>query len=181
MCVCCRSDRGRVSPPAGKLWNHRRAGDQASGQSVRRTKKSCCFCSDDDAMVTEYSVISCLYGNYDVIVMSPCLSCSPNFYILDEPTNHLDMETIEALAKALNKFKVSDCVNVVMFFLGVSSDLSRHVFQGGVVLVSHDERLIRMVCKELWVCENGKVGRIDGGFDEYRDILHEQFRKEGYL
>uniref|UniRef100_A0A3P8V8R5 ATP-binding cassette sub-family F member 3 n=1 Tax=Cynoglossus semilaevis TaxID=244447 RepID=A0A3P8V8R5_CYNSE len=83
----------------------------------------------------------------------PC----PNFYILDEPTNHLDMETIEALAKALNKFK------------------------GGVVLVSHDERLIRMVCKELWVCENGKVGRIDGGFDEYRDILHEQFRKEGYL
>uniref|UniRef100_G3NLE7 ATP-binding cassette sub-family F member 3 n=2 Tax=Gasterosteus aculeatus aculeatus TaxID=481459 RepID=G3NLE7_GASAC len=83
----------------------------------------------------------------------PC----PNFYILDEPTNHLDMETIEALAKALNKFR------------------------GGVVLVSHDERLIRLVCKELWVCEHGKVGRIDGGFDEYRDILHEQFRKEGYL
>ncbi|XP_073778302.1 ATP-binding cassette sub-family F member 3 [Danio rerio] len=83
----------------------------------------------------------------------PC----PNFYILDEPTNHLDMETIEALAKALNKFK------------------------GGVVLVSHDERLIRMVCKELWVCEAGRVHRIDGGFDEYRDILQEQFRKEGYL
>uniref|UniRef100_A0A4W6FBN4 ATP-binding cassette sub-family F member 3 n=1 Tax=Lates calcarifer TaxID=8187 RepID=A0A4W6FBN4_LATCA len=83
----------------------------------------------------------------------PC----PNFYILDEPTNHLDMETIEALAKALNKFR------------------------GGVILVSHDERLIRLVCKELWVCEGGKVRRIDGGFDEYRDILHEQFRKEGYL
>lgn len=33
-------------------------------------------------------------------------SSSPNFYILDEPTNHLDMETIEALAKALNKFRV---------------------------------------------------------------------------
>ncbi|XP_023817717.1 ATP-binding cassette sub-family F member 3 isoform X2 [Oryzias latipes] len=82
---------------------------------------------------------------------------SPNFYILDEPTNHLDMETIEALAKALNKFK------------------------GGVILVSHDERLIRSVCKELWVCEGGKVWRIDGGFDEYRDILHEQFKKEGYL
>ncbi|XP_029027749.1 ATP-binding cassette sub-family F member 3 [Betta splendens] len=83
----------------------------------------------------------------------PC----PNFYVLDEPTNHLDMETIEALAKALSKFK------------------------GGVILVSHDERLIRLVCKELWVCESGKVRRIDGGFDEYRDILHEQFRKEGYL
>ncbi|XP_073704835.1 ATP-binding cassette sub-family F member 3 [Garra rufa] len=83
----------------------------------------------------------------------PC----PNFYILDEPTNHLDMETIEALAKALN------------------------VFKGGVVLVSHDERLIRMVCKELWVCEAGRIQRIDGGFDEYKDILQEQFRREGYL
>ncbi|KAM9699179.1 LOW QUALITY PROTEIN: ATP-binding cassette sub-family F member 3 [Menidia menidia] len=83
----------------------------------------------------------------------PC----PNFYILDEPTNHLDMETIEALARALDKFK------------------------GGVVLVSHDERLIRLVCRELWVCEGGAVRRVEGGFDEYRDVLHEQFRKEGYL
>lgn len=31
---------------------------------------------------------------------------SPNFFILDEPTNHLDMETIEALAKAIQKFEV---------------------------------------------------------------------------
>uniref|UniRef100_A0ACB8FB56 Uncharacterized protein n=1 Tax=Sphaerodactylus townsendi TaxID=933632 RepID=A0ACB8FB56_9SAUR len=82
---------------------------------------------------------------------------SPNFYILDEPTNHLDMETIEALAKALNKFR------------------------GGLMLVSHDERFIRLVCQELWVCGNGAVQRIDGGFDEYRNILQEQFRKEGYL
>lgn len=41
------------------------------------------------------------------MMMMSCVSFSPNFYILDEPTNHLDMETIEALAKALNKFKVS--------------------------------------------------------------------------
>ncbi|XP_053246706.1 ATP-binding cassette sub-family F member 3 [Podarcis raffonei] len=83
----------------------------------------------------------------------PC----PNFYILDEPTNHLDMETIEALAKALNNFR------------------------GGLILVSHDERFIRLVCQELWVCGNGTVQRIEGGFDEYRDILQEQFRKEGFL
>ncbi|XP_043926120.1 ATP-binding cassette sub-family F member 3 [Protopterus annectens] len=83
----------------------------------------------------------------------PC----PNFYILDEPTNHLDMETIEALGKALNTFK------------------------GGVILVSHDERFIRIVCRELWVCENQTVRRLDGGFDEYKDVLQEQFLKEGYL
>ena len=39
-------------------------------------------------------------------VLRAVFSSSPNFYILDEPTNHLDMETIEALAKALNKFRV---------------------------------------------------------------------------
>lgn len=72
------------------------------------------------------------------------------------------------------------CPNVVSTDRCVSG-VRCHVFQGGVILVSHDERLIRLVCKELWVCESGKVGRIDGGFDEYRDILHEQFRKEGYL
>uniref|UniRef100_A0A8B9SDT0 ATP binding cassette subfamily F member 3 n=1 Tax=Apteryx owenii TaxID=8824 RepID=A0A8B9SDT0_APTOW len=52
---------------------------------------------------------------------------------------------------------------------------------GGVILVSHDERFIRLVCQELWVCENATVTRIEGGFDQYRDILKEQFRKEGFL
>ncbi|XP_020861254.1 ATP-binding cassette sub-family F member 3 isoform X2 [Phascolarctos cinereus] len=83
----------------------------------------------------------------------PC----PNFYILDEPTNHLDMETIEALGRALNSFR------------------------GGVILVSHNERFIRLVCRELWVCEGGGVTRIEGGFDQYRDLLQEQFRREGFL
>ncbi|KAI4879161.1 hypothetical protein NFI96_025519 [Prochilodus magdalenae] len=96
-------------------------------------------------------------GQKSRVAFAQMTMSSPNFYILDEPTNHLDMETIEALAKSLNSFK------------------------GGVVLVSHNERLIRLVCKELWVCESGRVHRIDGGFDEYRDILQEQFRKEGYL
>ncbi|XP_050412288.1 ATP-binding cassette sub-family F member 3 isoform X1 [Patella vulgata] len=72
---------------------------------------------------------------------------NPNFFILDEPTNHLDMETIEALGHALNKFK------------------------GGVVLVSHDERLIRKICKELWVVANGTVTSLEGGIDEYKKIV----------
>ncbi|XP_005383403.1 PREDICTED: ATP-binding cassette sub-family F member 3 [Chinchilla lanigera] len=83
----------------------------------------------------------------------PC----PNFYILDEPTNHLDMETIEALGRALNSFR------------------------GGVILVSHDERFIRLVCRELWVCEGGSVTRVEGGFEQYRALLQEQFLREGFL
>uniref|UniRef100_A0A8W8JPI4 ATP-binding cassette sub-family F member 3 n=1 Tax=Magallana gigas TaxID=29159 RepID=A0A8W8JPI4_MAGGI len=80
---------------------------------------------------------------------------SPNFLILDEPTNHLDMETIEALGNAILKF------------------------QGGVVLVSHDERLIRMICKELWVVKDGTVKSLDGGFDEYRNIVEKELAENG--
>ena len=43
--------------------------------------------------------------------------------------------------------------------------------QGGVILVSHDERLIRMICEELWVCGNHSVQSLEGGFDEYRKII----------
>lgn len=71
----------------------------------------------------------------------------PNFLILDEPTNHLDIETIDALGKALEKYT------------------------GGVILVSHDERLIRMVSKELWICADKTVRSIEGGFDEYKRIV----------
>lgn len=40
-----------------------------------------------------------------------CVPCNriiyrPNYLIMDEPTNHLDVETVEALGKALNNFKV---------------------------------------------------------------------------
>lgn len=34
------------------------------------------------------------------------LLAGPNFIVLDEPTNHLDIETIDALGKAINQYKV---------------------------------------------------------------------------
>jgi len=51
---------------------------------------------------------------------------SPNMLMLDEPTNHLDIACIDALADAIKAYK------------------------GGLVLVSHDFRLIEQVCHEIW-------------------------------
>lgn len=38
-------------------------------------------------------------------------------------------------------------------------------FQGGVVLVSHDQHLLTSVCKDLYVVENGKLSILRGGSD----------------
>ena len=69
---------------------------------------------------------------------------------LDEPTNHLDIETIEALGLGLSKY------------------------EGGVILVSHDQRLITMVCQELWVCSRGRVWSMEGGLPEYVKLVEKE-------
>ncbi|KRX98490.1 ATP-binding cassette sub-family F member 3 [Trichinella pseudospiralis] len=75
---------------------------------------------------------------------------NPNFLILDEPTNHLDIETVDALGEAINQFN------------------------GGVIIVTHEERLISMVCKELVIVSDGKVTQLDGGLREYKAIVDNQ-------
>lgn len=46
-------------------------------------------------------------------------------------------------------------------------------------MVSHDERLIRLICKELWVVRNNTVETLDGGFDEYRRIVETELDASG--
>lgn len=74
----------------------------------------------------------------------------PHVLILDEPTNNLDLESIDALADALSTFK------------------------GGVVVVTHDERLIRATNCVLYVVEDQSIEEIDGDFDDYRQEILEQ-------
>eukprot|EP00793_Prasinoderma_coloniale_P003118 PRCOL_00006585-RA len=87
----------------------------------------------------------------------------PHILLLDEPTNHLDLETIESLAMAIN------------------------AFEGGVVLVSHDERLISLTCDELWCVHKGQGGKpgsvfvYDGDFDSYREMLKNDFKEQALL
>ncbi|XP_071945787.1 ATP-binding cassette sub-family F member 3-like isoform X2 [Antedon mediterranea] len=100
------------------------------------------------------SVASLSGGQKSRVAFAAMSMNRPNFYILDEPTNHLDIETVEALGKALTDFK------------------------GGVILVSHDESLIQLVCRELWVCGKGTVKAMEGGLDEYKSILRMEFEAQ---
>ena len=72
---------------------------------------------------------------------------NPHLLLLDEPTNHLDIESIDSLANAINKF------------------------DGGLVLVSHDMRLISQVAKEIWICDKGTLTRYKGTIMEFKEEM----------
>jgi len=72
---------------------------------------------------------------------------APQLMILDEPTNHLDIDSREALIRALNEF------------------------DGAVILISHDRRLLDCCADRLWVAEGGTVQPFEGDLEAYRRQL----------
>ncbi len=99
--------------------------------------------------------ISNLSGGQKARVALCDLACkSPDVIILDEPTNNLDLESIDALSYAIKNWA------------------------GGVICVTHDERLIRETDCELWIIENQQINRIDGDFEDYRKELLEELGED---
>ncbi|KOS15050.1 positive effector protein gcn20 [Malassezia pachydermatis] len=78
----------------------------------------------------------------------------PHVLLLDEPTNHLDIEALDALIDAINRWN------------------------GGVIVVSHDERFINSCLKEMWVCDNGTVYKFQGNVSEYKRVIVESNRRK---
>ncbi|CAI5672876.1 unnamed protein product [Oreochromis niloticus] len=79
---------------------------------------------------------------------------NPHMLFLDEPTNHLDIETIDALAEAINEF------------------------EGGMMLVSHDFRLIQQVAQEIWVCEKQTITKWNRDILAYKEHLKSKIEKQ---
>lgn len=97
----------------------------------------------------------------------------PHLLLMDEPTNHLDMETIDALVRR-KKFK-----NLKLKFnLKFLQADAINDFDGGMVLVSHDFRLINQVAEEIWICEKGTVTKWKGNILDYKDYLKKRIVKE---
>jgi len=72
---------------------------------------------------------------------------NPHIMIMDEPTNHLDIDAVNALIIALNNF------------------------QGGVLVVSHDQHLIGSVCDQIWYIKDLQLKKFHGDFQDYREFI----------
>ena len=83
------------------------------------------------------------------VVWTELWMLSPHMLLLDEPTNHLDMESIDALAQGIKDF------------------------EGGLLLVSHDFRLLDHVAKEVWVCNKG-ITKWDSDMRAYKESLRKE-------
>lgn len=68
----------------------------------------------------------------------------PHLLLLDEPTNPLDIPSIDALARCINSFK------------------------GGVLMISHDMRLISQCAEQIYICDHKKVTRYQGDIMDFK-------------
>jgi elongation factor 3 len=85
--------------------------------------------------------INALSGGQKVkVVLAAAMWDQPHILILDEPTNYLDRDSLGALADAIEKY------------------------EGGVIMITHNDSFCRQLCPERWVLEAGELnteGNVD--------------------
>lgn len=170
---------GKLSPTAGTVSRHTHLKlgmySQHSAEQLDLTKSSLDFVRDkypDRSQDYQYwrqqlgkyglsgesqtALIGTLSeGQKSRIVFALLAIESPNMILLDEPTNGLDIPTIDSLADAIN------------------------AFTGGVIVVSHDFRLLDKIAKQILVCENKSIKPWDGTIGEYKNYLRKKMLAAG--
>jgi ATPase subunit of ABC transporter with duplicated ATPase domains len=78
------------------------------------------------------------------LLLAKLMLLKDNVLVLDEPTNHLDLQSIAALSEGLQRY------------------------EGTVIVVTHDQELIREVGSRIWAMHRGEpVLDFPGTFDEF--------------
>jgi elongation factor 3 len=86
-----------------------------------------------DAELGSHNRIRSLSGGQKVkVVLGAATWSQPHIIILDEPTNYLDREALGALGNAIK------------------------AFDGGVVLITHNQAFAEYTCRETWVVANNR-------------------------
>mmetsp|Transcript_87833 Transcript_87833/g.284317 ORF Transcript_87833/g.284317 Transcript_87833/m.284317 type:complete len:1490 (+) Transcript_87833:154-4623(+) len=87
----------------------------------------------DEDMVMNRNIEGFSAGQKSKLTLGAAFWVKPHVIALDEPTNYIDMETLDALGKALQRFK------------------------GAVLVISHSQQFVDSVCNELWHVAGTKV------------------------
>ena len=86
-------------------------------------------------------------GEKSRTLLGKILAHPSNLLLLDEPNNHLDMESIDALIESLQDFP------------------------GALLIVTHNERILRALATKLIVFHRGKVDVFNSGYDEFLEKI----------
>jgi elongation factor 3 len=90
-------------------------------------------CGLEAEFATHYRMSALSGGQKVKVVLAAAMWSQPHILILDEPTNYLDRESLGALANAIADF------------------------EGGVVIISHNNEFVSTLCPEEWVMDAGHL------------------------
>ena len=86
-------------------------------------------------------------GERSRVMLGKIIATPANLLFLDEPTNHLDMQSIDALADAIDSF------------------------EGSLIMVTHSEMLLRRLADALIIFHKGGAEYFDGTYDEFLEKI----------
>lgn len=98
----------------------------------------------EEEFSTHVKIGSLSTGQKVKVVLGAALWNQPHILILDEPTNYLDRESLGALAGAIR------------------------IFEGGVIMISHNSQFVDTLCPEIWHLENNTLN-VKGDADWMRE------------
>jgi len=110
-----------------------RAGLYVRPLSTKNVEQHLEDCGLNREFGTHYRLSALSGGQKVKVVLAAAMWNQPHILILDEPTNYLDRESLGALAGAI------EC------------------FDGGVVIISHNNEFCSKLCPETWVMDSGHL------------------------
>jgi len=110
-----------------------RAGLYVRPLSAKNVEQHLEDCGLDKEFGTHYRMSALSGGQKVNVVLAASMWNQPHILILDEPTNYLDRESLGALAGAIE------------------------VFDGGIVMITHNNEFCSKLCPETWVMDAGHL------------------------
>merc|ERR1712115_649637 len=101
--------------------------------STRNVEQHLEDCGLDREFGTHYRMSALSGGQKVKVVLAAAMWNQPHILILDEPTNYLDRQALGALAGAIEEF------------------------DGGVVMITHNNEFCSKLCPETWVMDAGHL------------------------